>query len=202
MTNDWHQLLASNHQVGAVFFYIRKAFDSVPHNQILLSLAKIGVPGSLLSWFNNYLSGRYQRVVLEGVSSPLSQVTSGVPQGSILGPLLFIIFMDSISKSPFSPNAKLALFADDVVLYKPINSEQDILALQDDINHISEWCRDNGLILKSEKTALLPITCSPKPIPLHLKVNNYPTSAVVLLSVQTYPGLATFIISLEPLSTN
>ena len=165
VTNDWHQLLASNHQVGTVFFDMKKAFDSVPRNH---SLAKIRVSGSFLSWFNNYLSGH----CIEGVSSPLSQVTSGVPQGSILGPLLF---MDSILKSPFSPNAKLALYADEIVLHKPNNSEQDVHALQDDI---SEWCRDHGLVLNSAKADLLPITHSP------------------------YPGLAIFIFSPEPPSAN
>ena len=65
-------------------------------------------------------------MVLEGVSSPPSQITSGVPQGSILGPLLFNIFMDSITKSPLSPNAKLALYADDIVLYKPIVREHRV----------------------------------------------------------------------------
>ena len=120
MTNDWHQLLASNHQVGAVFFDIRKAL-------ILYLTTKL-----FFHWFLLVMVQRlpirlqYQRVVLEGVSSPLSQITSGVPQGSILGSLLFIIFIDSILKSPLSRNAKLALCADDIVLYKPINSEQDV----------------------------------------------------------------------------
>ena len=120
VTNDWHQLLASNHQVGAVFFDIRKAL-------ILYLTTKL-----FFHWFLLVMVQRlpirlqYQRVVLEGVSSPLSQITSGVPQGSILGSLLFIIFIDSILKSPLSRNAKLALCADDIVLYKPINSEQDV----------------------------------------------------------------------------
>jgi len=70
ITNDWHQLLSSNRQIGVVFFDIKKAFDSVPHSQILDSLAKFGISGPLLSWFSNYLSGRLQRVVLDNSSSP------------------------------------------------------------------------------------------------------------------------------------
>jgi len=117
VTNDWHNILAANRQDTAVFFDIRKAFDSVPHHHILTSVSSLGVSGPLLAWFSNYLTDRQQRVVLDRVSSSLTQITSGVPQGSILGPLLFICFMNSISSLPLSPGSKLVLYADDIVLY-------------------------------------------------------------------------------------
>ena len=80
---------------------------------------------------------------------------SGIPQGSILGPLLFIIFMNSINYLPLSPGSKLVLHADDVVLYRPINSPEDINIIQEDINQILNWTKAHSLILNSAKTFYL-----------------------------------------------
>ena len=179
ITNDWHLCLSSNHQVGAVFFDIKKAFDTVPHEQILLSLERIGISGSLLSWFSNYLSGRTQRVVINGTTSDTCEVTSGVPQGSILGPLLFTIFMDSVCNLPLSHNSKLALYADDIVLYKPINSPCETLAFQQDVDEILLWTTNHGLTLNTSKTYALPITRSPKPISLNLHIDGNPIADVL-----------------------
>ena len=93
-TTDWHKFLDGKKDVAAVFFYLSKAFDTVPHQSLLQALSQIGVSGKLLQWFESYLSGRSQRVVLNGCSSTSISVRSGVPQGSILGPLLFIIYTD------------------------------------------------------------------------------------------------------------
>ncbi len=84
LTPSWHQLLSSNQQVSTVFFDISKALDSVPHDKILDSLARVGIGGSLFKWFTDYLHGRQQCVVIDGASSSASPATSVVPQGSIL----------------------------------------------------------------------------------------------------------------------
>ena len=172
ITKDWHQCLTTHRQVAAVFFDIRKAFDSVPHCQLLQSLADIGVSGQLHQWFTSYLSGRQQRVVLDGFSSSYQPVTSGVPQGSILGPLLYIIFMNSLSKIPLSPGAKIVLYADDILLYRPINSTEDCNLLQSDVNSILEWISSHGLVPNHSKTKLLSVTRSRQPFPTNLKITG------------------------------
>ena len=186
ITRDWHEYLSTNHQVAAVFFDIKKAFDSVPHNQLLQSLADIGVSGKLHQWFANYLSGRHQRVVLDGFSSTYKPVTSGVPQGSILGPLLCIIFMNSISHIPLSEGAKIVLYADDILLYKPINSAGDTSNLQEDVDAILKWIREHGLTPNHTKTKLLTISRSRRPISTNLKIEGHiipPSPSVKYLGV-------------------
>ena len=115
-TRVWHEALERGNSIASVFFDLSKAFDSLPHHLILQSLAMVGVCGSLLAWIKDYPTNRLQRVVLYGSTSSTSNVTSGVPQGSILGPLLFIVTMDSITNIKFSARAALTLYADDMLL--------------------------------------------------------------------------------------
>ena len=186
ITRDWHQSLSTGRQVAAVFFDIKKAFDSVPHSHLLQALANIGITGELHQWFANYLTGRYQRVVLDSFSCSYQPVTSGVPQGSILGPLLYIIFMNSISKLPLSPGAKLVLYADDILLYKPVNCEMDSHHLQNDVDTILQWISSHGLSPNQSKTKLLIITRSRQPMPVHLEVAGHqilPSPTVKYLGV-------------------
>jgi len=177
VTNDWHLMLSKNHQVASIFFDVKKAFDLVPHDKmIILSLARTGISGPLLQWFLDYLTNRQQRVVLDGESSSLVTAPSGIPQGSILGPLLFIIFMNSISDLPLSSGAKLVLYADDILLYKPINSPQDVLLLQHDVNLILHWIRDQGLTPNHSKTMLLQVTRSKNVPTVNISIDGHPLS--------------------------
>ncbi len=126
VTNTWHSMLAKHSQIAAVFLDVRKAFDSVPHNQLIKALHSFGIQGSLLNWFRDYLTSRSQQVVLDRKSSSTVPVTSGVPQGSILGPLMFNIFMNSISKLSLSRDCHLMLYANDILLFKPINTNTEL----------------------------------------------------------------------------
>ena len=101
-------------EIRVIFCDISKAFDRVWHKGLLFKLRRMGITGSLLSWFRSYLGQRHQRVVLEGSYSDFLEVKAGVPQGSILGPLLFVIYINDIVNDIGS---NIKLFADDTSLY-------------------------------------------------------------------------------------
>ena len=117
--HDWLNALDNGHEVCAVFFDVRKAFDSVPHVHPSASETVQYWPKSLniLRWIKSYLTNRKQFVVVDGSSSTPLQVLSGVPQGSVLGPLLFIIYINDVV-SQISGGSKINLFADDIALYR------------------------------------------------------------------------------------
>ncbi len=128
-TSEWFELLDAGEKVGAIFFDLSKAFDSVPHKALLKDS---GLNRLLLNWIANYLTNRKQQVVVDGVKSndlPVLDL-SGVPQGSVLGPLLFLIYINDIDNIPLSLGTKLVIYADDVLLYRPIRSPHDYVLLQ------------------------------------------------------------------------
>ena len=156
-------MLVNHSKIAAVFLDVKKAFDSVPHSHLIKALHSIGIQGSLLNWFRDYLTLRSQRVVLDGkVSSPVP-VTSGVPQGSILGPLMFNIFMNSVAQTPLSCNCHLVLYADNILLFKPIDNQYDLQAFQNDLQLITDWIQQHGLNPNHQKKQLLIISRSRKP---------------------------------------
>ena len=115
-----------------MFFDYSKAFDMVPHSILLQKLRSYNVNLHILKWLANYLSNRLLYVCVNGASSNTLPVSSGVPQGSILGPLLFIIYINGISTVPLSAGSML-LYADDSMLYHPISAPEDYHHLQEDI---------------------------------------------------------------------
>ena len=122
-----------------LFFDISKAFDKVWHEGLLFTLKRAGIRRKLLSWFSSYLSNRFQRVILPGGVSTLSRVQAGVPQGSILGPLLFLVYINDIVDDI---QANINLFADDTSLSMVVGDPGQVgRVLQSDIDKINQWAQ-------------------------------------------------------------
>lgn len=116
---DWHISFMDKLNIDTVYIDFAHAFDSITRSKLIEKMINFGVCGLLLYWITAFLSNRFQRVVLESCCSEWSPVISGVPQGSVLGPILFILFIDDVG-SLFSGDLRHQLFADDLKLYSTI----------------------------------------------------------------------------------
>jgi hypothetical protein len=157
------QLLDKNIQTDVIFLDFAKAFDSVDHEILLAKLKTYGISGNLYSWFSNYLLGRTQRVVVDGVASEWSAVTSGVPQGSILGPMLFLLFINDLPDA-IPPTISTGLYADDTKLYKAITSNEDCARLQTALSRAEDWSNKSNINFNSSKCKVLTISRRRTPI--------------------------------------
>ena len=168
--HDIQKSVIKGKQVDMVYLDFEKAFDKVPHDLLIGKLQSFGIYGNLLKWLNSYLTNRQQRVVLEGKSSSWLEVTSGVPQGSILGPLLFILYINDMSLK--FRHSTIALFADDSKCYRRITKVQNCQELQDDINHLFKWSVEWGMSFKIEKCFVLSINQSNQHQPFKYTMNG------------------------------
>ena len=160
-THDCQNALDSSQEVCTVFFDLSKAFDTVPHLPLLYKLSCLQVPPFLLRWIYDYLSNRSQAVVLGGTTSNILPVVSGVPQGSVLGPLLFLIYIDQVASSVTYSN--ITMYADDIAMYKIITNPSDYTYLQEDILSLCSWIANNYLTLNSQKCRYMIFTRKHQP---------------------------------------
>ncbi len=136
---------------GALFIDFRKAFGSIDHSVLLNKLSALEIVDHELVWFKDYLHNRNQIVGYQGVYSEAEYLTSGVPQGSILGPLLFVLYVNDLPS--VVRNCKILMYADDTVLFYP---DSDVAVIQqklnDDLELIGTWLLDNGLFVNTSKS--------------------------------------------------
>ena len=145
-------------KIDVIYFDFAKAFDSVSHDLILKKLKeKFGINGLMLRFVKSYLQGRQQQVVIGGIKSEVLPVKSGVPQGSILGPLLFVIFINDMFHCT-SHETHIALYADDTKIWREIKWSEDHFALQKDIDTLHRWSLSNKMKFHPSKCKALSVT--------------------------------------------
>ena len=161
VVNDFAKNLNNSQQVDTILLDFSKAFDKVYHRKLMIKMDHYGIRGKPLDWMNDFLCERTQQVINNGESSSKGKVISGVPQGTVLGPLLFLIYINDLSDRV---NSQIRLFADDSYLYKTIDTPQDTLQLQKDLDALTKWENEWSMEFHPDKCKILRIKNKLKPI--------------------------------------
>ena len=148
-------------QINTILLDFSKAFDKVPYPCLFVKLAYYGIQDPILEWIKDFLTNRTKQVVLNNINSCSINVLSGVPQGSVLGPLLFLLYINDL---PFIVSSHVKLYADDTLIYRIINSAEDITILQRDLNTLSEWANKWLMSFNPSKCVHLTITRKTNPL--------------------------------------
>ena len=177
--------MSEGNDVDVIYLDFSKAFDKVDHRILLQKLKAIGIPEQLCKWTKSFLDNRKQFVAVDGSISSESDVISGVPQGTVLGPLLFLIYIADIDDDLQA--SKASSFADDTRILKPVSSVRDCEDLQGDLSRIYDWATNNNMCFNGDKFELLRYTLKGEPIPFQYLTadgrNIEPKSDVIDLGV-------------------
>ena len=171
ITENIREALDSKKPVTSVFVDLQKAFDTVNHKILLSKLEYYGIRGSINAWFKSYLYKRRQKVTINGFESEIKLLNHGVPQGSVLGPLLFLLYINDLHKSIH--NSKVYHFADDTNLlristsYKKLQKE-----LNKDLKNLNQWLLANKISLNNTKTEIIHFHKINGHYPSNLKIKN------------------------------
>lgn len=166
-------------QMDVVYTDYSKAFDKISHSLLIRKLSEYGIHGDLLRWLESYLRSRSQAVTIKGYCSSFVPISSGVPQGSHLGPLLFLIFINDVFMNFI--HSKCLIYADDTKIFMKISSVSDCLLLQSDLSRLVDYCVDNSLFLNTKKCHVISFCRKPKPIIFDYKFNDSIISRVSVI---------------------
>ena len=164
--------IARGEQVDCIYLDYAKAFDSIIHSKLLYKLKAIGFNANLYKWIESFLSDRLQCVKVGESFSPWSLVRSGVPQGSVLGPILFLIFINDMPKCCLSQNCNMFIFADDVKCLSIIKALSDCENLQKYINDVATWSNMWQLKLSINKCSVISFNLNSELIPFQYSILN------------------------------
>jgi hypothetical protein len=138
--------------IDVIYLDFQKAFDKVPHKRLMLKIEALGIIGEVYNWIEDWLKDREQRVVLLGSSSNWIKVKSGVPQGSVLGPLLFLIYINDIDEAVCN---SLLKFADDTKVFSVVSDINDVNKLQNDLKNLCKWSEDWLMLFNVDKCKVM-----------------------------------------------
>ena len=155
--DDWTECIDNGLQVDIIYTDFEKAFDKVPHIRLINRLKAYGVLDAVIRWVEAFLTGRTQKIAINGTMSSTHPVLSGIPQGSVLGPLLFIIFINDLPDM-CNQLSSMYLFADDAKMYKIIHSDSDSMLLNESYLNMIKWCDTWCMKLNLDKCKVLSIT--------------------------------------------
>lgn len=173
-THKLHHILDESSFADCIFMDFSKAFDKVCHQLLLHKLSFLNLDPNLFKWIESFLLNRLQFVSANGHNSSFTDVHSGVPQGSVLGPLLFLIYINDL---PSVVSSDIFLFADDCVIFREINTDRDINILQSDIVAISNWCKTWRMELNIKKCKVMRVARNTNTPPIYL-LNSVPLESV------------------------
>ena len=172
-TTQLSQHLENGQQIDAIIMDFAKAFDKVAHNRLLLKLKQYGIDGQTHRWVKDFVTGRSQRVIVNRVHSTSVPVQSGVPQGSVIGPALFLIYINDL---PDSIQSESRLFADDTIIYRQIHTQQDCLLLQQDLQQLERWEQHWQMSFHPDKCITIRFTRKRHPIIHQYQLHNHTLS--------------------------
>ena len=167
--NDLAKSINKGQQVDCILLDFSEAFDVICHRKLLLKLHHYGIRGKNLKWIENFLKNRTQLVVVECAISSVVQVISGVPQGSVLGPMLFLVYTNDL---PLVVSSTIGLFTDDTYIYRVIKTKEDTTDLQRDLDALVKWEQTWSMKFHSDKCKVLTITSKRKIIRFDYKIHN------------------------------
>ncbi|KAL4226412.1 hypothetical protein ACF0H5_014395 [Mactra antiquata] len=168
-TKEIFENLKTGQQTDVVVMDFSKAFDKVDHMRLIYKLQNLGVSPQLASWIKSFLSNRSQKVAVEGHFSSELPVLSGVPQGSVLGPCLFLVYINDL---PDLVKCKTRMFADDTICYMSIDSINDSISLQKDLQELEKWEKTWSMEFNPDKCEILRITRKKAPLIYPYKLHN------------------------------